>query len=456
MGVSFRIRDFAYPLEIYRLKQRFDRNQWLDYGAVQAYQFSRIREILDHALHHVAYYQKLFSDHGLHLAQIKTPDDLQKIPLLTKDLLRRNYTALAADNARSFKPQKLSTSGTTGSAIEFLADRHSNVLEFVYYWRYWGWFGYRLGDPFAELSAEYFIARDQQHTVPFCHQPLLRRLLLNSVCLAAEHAASYIRALRKYQPRFLKGLASNLYLLALLCRNSAAHRVRFDAIFSQGERLLPHQRQTIEETFSCKVYDSYGHMERTAAISQCPHGNYHVHSDYGLVHLERNDSDIACALSPDQYLAEVIGTSLHNYAMPLIRYATGDLVRVSKNPAYCSCGRSFPTVESIIGRNVDIIVTPDGRAVTAIYLAFDQTPGLLLAQAVQEQVDVLVVRYDCAEYMKENVEQQLINNLRKFTGPQMRLVLVKSSPADFTQEPGGKFKAVISKVDLQHNFAFRS
>ena len=168
MGINFRLRDFSYPLSIIQLKRIFDRNQWLSQEALCDYQLQRMRHILTQAYENIPYYQDIFREKAILPEDIRSLRDLKKIPFLTKDLLRTNFASLIAHNAKYFRPTLLSTSGTSGRRIKFYTDKASNILEFVYYWRLWGWAGYKLGDTFAELSVEFFTF-DKKNTAILHH-----------------------------------------------------------------------------------------------------------------------------------------------------------------------------------------------------------------------------------------------------------------------------------------------
>jgi phenylacetate-CoA ligase len=181
MGIDFRIRDFAYPFSILKLKRIFDRNQWLDAEALSEYQAARLRQIIAHAYYNVPYYQKLFKENDIAPGDIRTASDLKEIPCLTKDLLRLNFDSLRARDAKKYRPVMLFTSGTTGAKINFYADKTSNVLEFVYYWRFWGWAGYKLGDTFVSLSSEDFIHNEKNKQLKYHFYPLRRQLSMNAM-----------------------------------------------------------------------------------------------------------------------------------------------------------------------------------------------------------------------------------------------------------------------------------
>jgi phenylacetate-CoA ligase len=134
--------------------------------------------------------------------------------------------------------------------------------------------------------------------------------------------------------------------------------------------------------------------------------------------------------------------------MPLVRYRTGDFVKIKKYPQKCPCQRGFPTVISILGRQSDIIFTPDGRALTALYVAFDRTPGLLFGQIVQEKIDRLIIR-TCPN--SPEINKTLLNNLREFVGNDMEIAIETYPPKEIPRISTGKFKVVVSKIDLKNN-----
>jgi phenylacetate-CoA ligase len=209
---------------------------------------------------------------------------------------------------------------------------------------------------------------------------------------------------------------------------------------------MPYQREIIERAFSAKVYDSYGHMERTAAISQCPYGMYHINVDYGLVELEDPDILVSGPNGFDTNVKEIVGTSLYNLSMPLIRYRTGDLVKLSSSEKLCRCKRTFPTVKAIVGRNTDIIITPEGRAVTASYTVFDRISGIVGGQIIQETRDRLLVKIVCNDRDTKKVDAMLQQNLKLFVGTDMHIQIEHTTIDHIKRNKSEKFKVVVSLI----------
>ncbi len=231
--------------------------------------------------------------------------------------------------------------------------------------------------------------------------------------------------LRRYRPLFLKGLASVLYVFALFLEQQCVVDITFSGIFSTGEVLLPFQRRLIESVFKTKVYDSYGRMERTVAISECPSGGLHINPEYGVLELvdRQRSSNVptADAGGANVTTGRVLGTALHNYSMPLMRYEIGDMIEVEDSPAPCACGRAMPCVRRIMGRQEDVITTPDGRVIPSLFLVFNDAAGFALGQAVQEAPDWLVVKVARSATYTAQSEANLRQRLRRLLGPAVRI-----------------------------------
>ncbi len=439
MSIDFRIRDFLYPRAIWDLHRTFERNQWLSLELVEDYQLRRLKVILNRAWERIPYYRNLFKSCDLHPNDIRCLADLACLPTLSKQALRENREALVADDAADHGPIPCSTSGTTGEPVRFFLDRHGQAQEFVYYWRHWGWAGFRLGSLFAELGSHYFIAREKLCNRATHSQAHLRRLLLNSNLICDAGCREMAETLRRHRPRFLKGVASALYFLALRFKLLGITDIHFEAVFSTGDLVTEMYRGVIESVFTCKLLDSYGHMERTIAVSQCLEGSYHIHSDYGLLEIEEANQ----GGNPGTRLGRVVGTSLHNLAMPLIRYEVGDTVELFGEPRTCPCGRAFPLIKAVHGRHEDVVVTPDGRVITALFIIpkfVSGVRGIQFVQVAADRLEALVVpdqEWNC------ETAQLLTEYVRRMVGETIKIELHTVEAEELRRDPSGKLRAVV-------------
>lgn len=351
------------------------RNPYLDTTSLFAYVAPKLHTTLLRAIAEVPAYKNCGTGIDTKNSQIL----LSEFPILTKQKLQQQTSEFLSTKRGSNSGSWVKTSGSSGTPLALCMSRKSNALEFNYYWRYWGWSGYRLGDRFAELSTYSFLERPQQD---HSYQKWCNRLLLNSATLSVKRGRTHWEELQRFQPRFIKGSPAALVTLAHCKEGLSTPKLPLAAIFTTGEILSPHNRETIENAFHSKVVDSYGQMERVAAISQCPNGSYHIHSDYSHVELLAHDSTAYSGLF------KIIGTSLYNTDMPLIRYDTGDLVELDE-ASTCKCGINFPIVKRIIGRTVDVLKLPDDVTITAPYVLLDDIEGISSAQIVQENADTV-------------------------------------------------------------------
>jgi len=439
MSIDFKLKDFFYPREILSLRRTLAKTQWLPPEELLEYQEKRLRSVITHAYQSVPYYRNTFENLGLTPSDIRSVQDLVRLPLLTKETVRDKAPALLASNSQDYRPKEYSTSGTSGEPLLFYLDKHANTLEFVYYWRYWGWAGYRLGDRFAELGSHFFLERPHLSDEPYHYQFQLRRLHLNSAQVSSAGVRKMVEALRKYRPHFLKGVSSTLYFFALSLKEAGVTDISFKAVFSTGEVVTQLYRKTIETALNAPLLDSYGHMERTISISQCLEGGYHVNSDYGVLEVE----DSSLTNNGTASTGRAVGTSLYNLAMPLIRYDIGDEIETFAEPRSCGCGRTLPLVKAIHGRTEDVIVTPDGRFITSLFIVPEFVQGLRFAQFVQVSDSEMEVRVVPKQEWSDEHKKRLIEYSRRLLGPTMRLHVHLTSQEGLIRDRSGKIRAVI-------------
>ena len=442
VSINFKIKDFAYPMTIWRLRRTLERTQWLPPEELEAYQAARLRRTISHAFHHVPYYRELFDRHGLRPDDLKTAKDLKRLPVLSKDDVRRAGDRLHAKNLGRYHPKPHTTSGTTGKPLKFLLDKESNSLEFVYYWRHWSWAGYRLGDRIAEVITGFFLRRPGLNDAVSAWQPHLRRLVLNSAMLSVRGVRDMAKEIRRRRPRFIKGMASTLYYLSVCLEEAGIRDIRFKAAFSTGEILSPGRREKITSMLHCPVLDSYGHMERTVAICECPAGGYHLNSDYGVLELDGTRRSEALGT----VIGRSVGTSLYNYAMPLIRFDIGDLIEMYRDPVQCRCGRTLPLVKSIRGRTQDVLTTPDGRYITAIFILPEFVSGIAFAQFIQTSKSDLEILVIPTEDWTKKQHDRLHSHAARLLGRSMRIKIRTVAQSEIVSDQSGKQPVVISNV----------
>ena len=306
---------------------------------------------------------------GTRLRRIALSSD-PATPLLTKSELRQSPGRFVRPRAPgSLLRNTIRTSGTSGSPLSLVQSLGAVIREEAFLQRQLHWTGWRPGQKRAWIRGDIVCAARPADGRYWCHDLAGRMLMMSSYHLSNDTIGAYVGALERHDPVLIHAYPSSIALLAAWLerggRRYGAASLR--GVLTSSETLEPHVRASVERSFGVRVFDWYGQAERVAAIGTCERGSYHVLTDYGGVEL----------LDAGGGLCELVGTTLNNPAMPLQRYRTGDHVLPGSGAA-CPCGRVFPTVEAVIGRQERSIALPDGRVVTRLDRVFQGLDAHLL------------------------------------------------------------------------------
>jgi phenylacetate-CoA ligase len=266
--------------------------------------------------------------------------------------------------------------------------------------------------------------------------PAMRNRLFSSYHLSLANAATYSRELCTYAPEYIDSYPSSIALLASMLREARLPAPRPRAVITSAETLTLPQRELVEEVFSTRCFDQYGCTEQSVFASQCEQGTYHLHPEYGIVEILRNGEPVGSG-EP----GEVVCTSFTNDAFPLLRYRLGDVAVVGRRE--CPCGRRFPTLEQIIGRVDDVLVTPDGRHVGRLDPAFKGRRTIREAQVVQESATAVTVRIVPGPDYSDEDGRAVVRELESRLGTGMRITVQRV--IDIERTGAGKFRAVINQ-----------
>ncbi len=435
--MKFRLRDYVlHPLAI---KRRHDELLDSEYWAPErrrAWVQERLDRTLRQAVKNVPYYRRTLGPHESRFNAMIDELDLSELPILTRNDVRAHFDELYAEGITDLEGKTVRTSGTTGTPTRFVMDQESNLNQFAAMWRVLNWVGYRFGDRFADFKA------DPERRFPASYDARQNCLVFPVEHIKRDNVGVYVRALRTFRPVLIKTFPTSLNLVCHWMKELGLEGLEVRRVLCCAETLRDHHRATIEKILRCPVYDFYGQNERAAVISTCDRGRYHVHEEYSFVEFPDRRADRS---EPGQSV-EVVTTTFHNMAMPLIRYQTGDLVTLDDG-APCSCGRTYRTVEKIDGRLQDMVVAPDGRYLSSFEHAFYDAPGVQMSQIVQETTAGIEVKIVPAEDFAAAHLDPLEVRLRSMIGDEMRIEfsVVDSIP------PGenGKIPFIISKPGSQ-------
>jgi phenylacetate-CoA ligase len=419
-------------------------SQWWPADELKASQEEKLRALIAHAYQHVPYYRRIFDQRGLRPEDIQQLSDLRKLPFLTKEALRDNFDEMVARNVDAGKLTLQHTSGSTGRPVKVYWDRDCMEMERAVVWRHKHWGGWRPESSRVSASGLRVVPLERQNGPPWRYSWSEKRLFLSGYHLTPENLQGYVDELKRRRLEFLEGYPTNLHILASFLEQKGDY-IPFKAVFTSSETLYEHQRELIEERFQCKVFDFYGLTERAASAQECAeHDGYHVNVENTVLEIVNAKGGEA---GPGES-GEIVGTCLSNYAMPIIRYCTGDLA-VAGTGRRCPCGRGLPLLQRIGGRFNDIITTPDGRWLSSLILIapFKYIPAIREYRIVQEALDRVTVQIVKQGGYSAQDTQKLVGKLQSIIGAGVTISV--EFVDDIPRTTGGKRLFVVSKVPLK-------
>ena len=442
-GFSFYLDRQRYGGRFREFRKFLDESQWYSKARLEDYQDEQIRRLIEYSFRHVPYYREVMEERGLKPADITRSQDLTKLPFLTKQTIRDRFDDLLSDEFDIDKVARGNTSGTTGSPLEVCYSPQLINMNYAVLDRQYRWVNTKLGvmgDRVAVIRGNVIVPLDQARPPFWRVNYLHRQMLLSSFHLSRANLPAYIDALRRFQPRVLDGYPSTLYVLAKHLENEG-ETLPLHAVLSSSETLFDFQRDTIERGFECRVFDYFGSAERVLFATECDqHEGRHICAEYGITEVIPDDG------SDDLQTGVLVGTSLHNYAMPLIRYITND--RSTIRDGTCACGRALPLMDDVTTKAEDSLTLPDGRIVSPSVLTHPFKPLTTIeeSQIVQESPDSVTVFIVPGDGFSPDHEHQLIHGLeeRLGSGVSVRIEVVP----EIQRSKSGKFKWVVSHVDL--------
>ena len=405
-------------------------------------QYKRAKSILVHAYENTKYYRKIFDDAGLNPNNIAHVDEITKIPLLTKDIVKKHYSELIAENIRKELITEASTGGSTGIPMLFLRDKESIYLrkgQELYFDR---WMGYKIGEKIGLfVAASHFDGAIDRLKGRIRNATCERMLRFDPHHITDEYMEDFVDQYERFKPSIIKCFPNSLTSFADFIKRKGVELPSVRSISCTGENLYKRQRRLFEETFGGEVFEKVGTRESGVFACECHlHKGLHVFTE-GIV-LEIVDGN-GRAVQPGE-IGKVVITDLLNKAMPLIRYEIGDMA-IPSNGRVCDCGNPLPLIEKLLGRDRDIILDSYGNPkpgylFTEIILEMNISAQFQIVQRSREMMVVKIVKKAA-----ENVQlAKMKEEFQRIVGPLVRIEFqfVEEIPRD----PSGKYGYVVSRI----------
>jgi phenylacetate-CoA ligase len=341
------------------------KTDWISEQELIDLQSVRLRKLITHCYANVPYYTKLFDRLGLKPEDIQTHNDLQKLPILTKQIICDNYQDLISSDITQRHTLQASTGGSTGKPLRFLKDIKTWNAAWAVNFRAWNWYGVNLGDRFFTFGGNSLVKQSKvkKH---ISYKNLFDKLILNTIkedCsdLSEEAMINHYNKMIKARPKFLRGYPSAINYLALFISKNHLSIPSLKAVITTGETLLPQYRHNIRNVFKAPVYDTYGAADGGIAAHECTkHEGLHISEERCVIEIVDKYGSVV----DNGKTGFLVSTDLENYSMPFVRYLVGDMAYIKKEK--CSCGRASRLIGEVLGRSGKVLTTKFGVPYTSV------------------------------------------------------------------------------------------
>lgn len=386
------------------------------------YQFSELKNTLVHAYENVPYYTELFNYIKFNPGKLNSFDDINVIPFLTKDMIRENFEKLISVKKIERGSYSTTTSGSTGEPLKVMLDFNSFFEEnaFIYYFR--RSLGYEFSDKLVTFRGIGFGDK------LFSYNPVNNETIFSPFKLSRQTLHIYRNKINEIKPSYFNGYISAIFYLAkLLSESNLTLDFQLKGIFLSSENINEADRLFIESFFKVKTMTFYGHTERCVLAREYDHNEYLFDPYYGYTEkVKMQDENF-----------EITGTGFLNKTMPLIRYRTNDICRVTPGGMISISGRR-DVHDFLIGVNNEKITHP------ALHILSDILVNVTNYQFIQEKKGKAVLlivpnknfRPSEPAYIKREIEKHMRGVIEFEVRVGEKMIL----------SPRGKYQMFISNI----------
>ena len=445
-GIAWPAVPDAVSGNLLALQWQLERSERWPAEKLQAEQFRQAGELLVHCAAHVPFWRDRLAKFGLPTPGPLTWNDWRRLPVLTRSDVQAAGTAQHPAPSQSHHGRVVhdTTSGSSGVQLNYLT---TDLAQFFWHgfllremlWQGWnpaGRLAVIMGDPTGTASPP-----DGRET-PDWGQQLAKLFATGPAATLDIRSPIEIQAawLTRQNPDMLLTWPSNLVALAKHCLDHGIRPSRLRVARTLGETVNESLRALCRDAWGAELVDCYSAAEVGYIALQCPTGShYHIQSEGILVEV-LDDAGAPCAPGES---GRVVVTPLHNFAMPLLRYETGDVAEVG---GPCACGRTLATLTRVLGRTRDRLILPDGRRrFVSKPPAFGEVAEIRRYQIAQVARELIEIRVEASSPLPTATEAILEQSLADTL--QHRFAVRFAYFEKFPHPAGVKYRDVVCEID---------
>jgi phenylacetate-CoA ligase len=326
----------------------------------QKIQEERLKKILLHAYKNVPYYTRILSEASVVVGEDVFLDNFTRIPVLDKDIIRKNDLVSKDINGRKWIYN--TSGGSTGTPIKIVQDMEYLSWNMAASELFMNNCGYKVPMRRVTLWGSERDIRSKRSIKSNIVLWMTNNEFLNAYNISPDKMKEYVSIINEKKPNLIHAYAESLYQFALFLERENISVYSPEVIITSAGTLFPYMRDIIEKTFNSKIYNLYGSREVGAiACEKIGESGMHVSTYTQYIELlDRNTTPVSYGQE-----GELIVTSLTNYGMPLIRYKIGDVAQWSD--IYKTEQIRPSIIENVKGRVSDNFIKRDGSITFGSY-----------------------------------------------------------------------------------------
>jgi len=422
--------------------QQLQKHQWATREEISNNQRKKLYALILYASQNIPYYQRVIKEHQISFSEDTIFTDIKKFPLLTKDIIRKNFDKLYKFRDKTY--YKNTSGGSTGEPIILYQDSNYFAWNTATKVLFDEWAGRKIGERMVTIFGTLQdFSKSGQAFKFYLRQQLSGITILNASRMTKKDKYQHVQRINRIKPSII---FTYNYELSRFIQEHHLSVYSPKAVMTTGSVLFPEVQARIEKVFRAPVFNCYGSREVGSVACNCEksNGSHLIPAIHYLEILDHHGKEV----KPGE-AGNIIVTLLTNYTMPLIRYKIGDVGILSEKD--CPCGRELPLLKKVTGRISSRFKNKFGDFINAglFYSLFYFKENIRQFQVVQETTDLILINLVLIEknrlgemdkFFKENNQK-----IWKVMGHQ---ITIKYNIVDEIEpSPSGKYMHVFSKVE---------
>lgn len=451
------IGDCVYGSDINRQLKEFQKNEFLSNEEITVIQNRKLRKLIKHCYDTVPYYRNLFNSLGVTPNDIRSREDLQLLPVLTKQTIRDHYSEMFSTIVSAKRCRQASTGGSTGTPLRYCVDKREWSMQRASTFRAWKSYGLEIGDRIFSIGGDSIAQKRGRLSLKSIYDTVIvRNYKFSGADVSDAGLQRHFENFKRIRPRALRGYGSSMVVFARYLKKIGYQPKGIKVVLTTGEVLMPDYRLELEQVFNAPVYDAYGAGDGGIVSYECNfHNGLHITEELCVIEITDKNGNVLA----DGETGYVTATDLENYVFPFIRYHVGDMSYIKSNE--CPCGRHTRRFGEILGRAGKLLYNKQGVPISPTMLPILFYPDLdyhsVDNQMLYNQIDRYQIRQDRngdirilikmkAPYTDTPMKDKIIENYRKhFPGSEIVLEIVSDIPT----LPSGKEDYCVSEFEYE-------